>query len=258
MKPLLARMQEDKLLVCAHRGASNSAPENTISALQKALDAGAEMIELDVQITKDHELVVFHDDTLERTTNGKGLIREHTYEELSHLDAGSWFTAKYANERIPRFRDAIELLQGKTYLNIEIKPQQASEESARDIASIIGIINHYGMIPYTAFSSFDHSALVFVKSLGFEVHTIALNVPGDNRMPSRVIKTCGADAYGCSLEELNASRSENCIHNQIPLGVYTVNTPEELEYALNYSVSAVVSNVPEVVVKHYDVISTTQ
>lgn len=255
MKPLLERMQDDKLLVCAHRGASNIAPENTIAALQKALEAGAQMIEIDVQITKDHELVVFHDDTLERTTNGKGLLRDHTFAELTQLDAGSWFHKAYAGEQIPLFAQAIDLLKGKTYLNIEIKPQRASEESARDIASIVRIISDCGMLPFTVFSSFDHSALVFVKSLGYSTHTLALNVPGDERMPSRVVKTCGADAYGCSLEELNTLRAENCHHNKIPLGVYTINTPEELEYVVNYGVNAVVSNVPEIIVKHYEFIT---
>lgn len=255
MKPLIELVNEHKLIVCAHRGASNVAPENTMAALQQALDDGALMIELDVQVTKDHELVVFHDDSLERTTNGSGLISDHTLQELAHLDAGSWFGAKFAGERIPTFLDAIELLRGKTYLNIEIKPQSATAESAGNIAAIVNIIDKSGMLPYTAFSSFDHSALVYIKSVNKNAHTIALNVPGDERLPSRVIETCGADVYGCSLEELNPMRADNCRHFNIPLGVYTVNTPSELEHALDHGVSAVVSNVPDVIVQHYARIS---
>lgn len=205
MMPILERMQDDRLLICAHRGASNNTPENTVSALCNTIDAGAQMIKIDALI--------------------------------------------------PAFRQAIEVLHGKTYLNIEIKPQRASEESAREIASIIKTIDDYSMIPYTVVSSFDHSALVFVKSLGALVHTLALNVPGDDRIPSRVVKTCGADAYGCSLAELNSHRAENCHHNKIPLCVYTVDTPEELEYAVNFGVNTVVSNVPEVIVNHYNIIT---
>ncbi len=254
MKPLAELVQEDGLLICAHRGASNLAPENTMSALRKALETGATMIELDVQITRDQELVVFHDDTLERTTNGYGSIHERSYADLTQLDAGSWFAPEFADEHIPRFRDAVEMLRGRTYLNIEIKPQPASEEAAKNIASIVSIIDESGMMPYTAFSSFDHSALVFIKSLNKNSHTIALNIPGDNRMPRRVVETCGADGYGCSLEELNTWRTENCLHFKIPLGVYTVNTPDELEYALNFGATAVVSNSPEVIVRHYSTI----
>ncbi len=205
MMPLRERMQDDRLLICVHSGASNSAPENAMSDLRKTLDAVAHMVEIDAQI--------------------------------------------------PTFHQAIELLHGKKYLNIEIKPQRASHESARDIASIIKTIDDYGMIPYTVFSSFDHSALVFVKSLGIPALTLALNVPGDERMPSRVVKTCGADAFGCSLAELTSLRAQNCHHNKIPLGVYTVNTPEELEYAVNFGVNAVVSNMPEIIVNHYNTIS---
>lgn len=156
---------------------------------------------------------------------------------------------------IPVFRQAIELLQGKSYLNIEIKPRRASHESAHDIASIIKTIDDHGMIPFTVFSSFDHSALVFIKSLGIPAHTLASNVQGDERMPSRVIKTCGADAYACSLVELNSLRAQNCHHNRIPLICYTVNTPEEFEYAVNFGVNAVISNVPDVIMNHYNIIS---
>lgn len=256
MKPLLERMREERLLVCAHRGASQASPENTIAALRMALDAGAQMVELDVQISKDHELVLIHDETLDRTTNGHGLVREHTFDELSQLDAGTWFHHDFAGEPIPRFIEAIELLKGKTYLNIEIKPQHASHETAHDIARIVQIVRDHELLPYAVFSSFDHSALVFVKSLDRGVQTIALNVPGDDRRPSRVVKTCGADAYGCSLTELTRWRADNCHHNNIPLGVYTINTPAELELVLNFGVNAVVSNVPEIIVQHYNKIST--
>lgn len=183
------------------------------------------------------------------------LERMHDDRLLICAKSGAVAQMVEIDAHIPTFHQAIELLHGKKYLNIEIKPQRASHESARDIASIIKTIDDSGMIPYTLFSSLDHSALVFAKSLGIPVLTLALNVPGDERMPSRVIKTCGADAYACSLVELNSLRAQNCHHNKIPLVVYTVNTPEEFEYAVNFGVNAVVSNVPEVIMHHYNIIS---
>lgn len=256
MKPLAERAIEQNLMICAHRGASGMAPENTIAALRLAVDAGATMVELDVQVTRDDTLVVFHDDTLERTTNGYGALCEKTYDELYALDAGSWFGRQFAGQHIPRLQQALDVLAGKVYLNIEIKPMHANLEHARAIAAIVNLIDQYQMAPYTAFSSFDHSALVYIKSIKSTLHTVALNIPGDNRLPSRVIKTCGADGYGCSLEELNAERSENCHHHRIPLGVYTVNTPQELEYALSLGVNGVVSNEPSIIADHYKVISS--
>lgn len=256
MKPLAERAIEQNLMICAHRGASGMAPENTLAALQLAVDSGATMVELDVQVTRDNTLVVFHDDTLERTTNGQGALSDKTYEELYALDAGSWFSNEFIGEHIPRLQQVLDILAGKVYLNIEIKPMHANQEHARAIAAIVDLIDQYQMAPYTAFSSFDHSALVYIKSITSTLHTVALNIPGDDRLPSRVVSTCGADGYGCSIEELNAQRSENCHHHQIPLGVYTVNTPKELEYVLSLGVNGVVSNEPFVIAEHYKSISS--
>ncbi|GIT43944.1 MAG: hypothetical protein Ct9H300mP11_18800 [Chloroflexota bacterium] len=91
----------DLPLVIAHRGDNTNAPENTISAFKKALDLGADGIELDVRLTKDGKLVVIHDRTVDRTTNGTGLGNHHTQEEILRLDAGSWFTSEFAGENPP-------------------------------------------------------------------------------------------------------------------------------------------------------------
>ena len=93
--------------VIAHRGASGAAPENTMAAFRKAVELGAGFIETDLQLSRDARLVALHDDTLERTTNGRGPVSSKTLEELRKLDAGSWFrssgqgTAAFAGERIP-------------------------------------------------------------------------------------------------------------------------------------------------------------
>lgn len=106
----------------AHRGASMLAPENTIAALKKAKAEGAEAVEFDVQLTRDHAVIVFHDDTLLRTTNGHGRVSKATLEKLALLDAGSWFSDQYKNERIPTLQAWLETAsQLQLALNLEIK-----------------------------------------------------------------------------------------------------------------------------------------
>jgi glycerophosphoryl diester phosphodiesterase len=106
----------------AHRGYRAKYPENTLVAFQAALDAGVQMIELDVVLSRDRKLVVIHDATLERTTNGEGAVSDHTLEQLKQLDAGGWFHPRFAGERLPELSEVLDLADGQVWINIEIKP----------------------------------------------------------------------------------------------------------------------------------------
>ncbi len=86
----------------AHRGASAIAPENTLAALEKAHEMGMAWVEADVRLTLDNEVIVFHDEKLDRCTNGQGLVKKTSYEIIAKLDAGSWFSDHYAGEKVPR------------------------------------------------------------------------------------------------------------------------------------------------------------
>jgi glycerophosphoryl diester phosphodiesterase len=115
------QMKKSKLLIIAHRGASGYAPENTLAAFKKAIELKADYIELDVQLTKDGELVIIHDSNVARTTNGTGEVCELTYEEIRKLDAGKWFHMKFSEQRIPTLQEVITVCSGKIGLLIEIK-----------------------------------------------------------------------------------------------------------------------------------------
>ncbi|EHJ55961.1 hypothetical protein HMPREF9318_00717 [Streptococcus urinalis FB127-CNA-2] len=111
-------------VIFAHRGSKWNRPENTIAAFDEALRVGSDGIELDVHRTKDNHLVVIHDESVDRTTNGVGLVRDLTLAELKELDAGSWFSVDYFREKIPTFIEVLEFLEEKNFqgfLNIEIK-----------------------------------------------------------------------------------------------------------------------------------------
>ena len=102
------------MLKIAHRGASGYEPENTLRSFRKAIELNSDAIELDVQLTKDHKLVVIHDETVNRTTNGKWKVSELTLKELKKLDAGK-------GEKIPTLEEVIKVCRNKCKLNIEIK-----------------------------------------------------------------------------------------------------------------------------------------
>lgn len=110
-----------QVVIIAHRGASAVAPESTRAAIEEAIRAGADMVELDVQLTRDGRLVVFHDDRLERTTDGMGRVVDTTYARLKQLDAGQWFDPHLAGQRILLVSEAVRLIPQRTKINLELK-----------------------------------------------------------------------------------------------------------------------------------------
>ncbi len=112
-----------KTLVLGHRGACAYAPENTLASFKLALDMGADGIELDVTLTKDGVPVIIHDGTVDRTTNGKGLINQMTFAEARKLDAGSWFNEKFRDEKIPTLEEVLTEITPRGIVNIELKTE---------------------------------------------------------------------------------------------------------------------------------------
>ncbi len=121
MNKLLGQLSCNSPWIIAHRGFKQKYPENTLVAFQAAMDAGVEMIELDVTLSRDRKLIVIHDATLDRTTNGHGSVHDYMLEELKQLDAGSWFHPEFAGLRLPELCEVLELVDGRVITNIETK-----------------------------------------------------------------------------------------------------------------------------------------
>ena len=113
-----------KINLIAHRGASDAAPENTLAAVKKALQSQADFIEVDVHQTKDGAVILMHDATVNRTTNGQGAIANLTLAEIKKLDAGLWYDSAYRHERVPTLNEILQLVKGQKKLLIEIKKGQ--------------------------------------------------------------------------------------------------------------------------------------
>jgi glycerophosphoryl diester phosphodiesterase len=239
----------DNFTAIAHRGASAYYPENTLESFQGAILMGADMVELDVQLTKDGEVVVFHDEKLSRCTNGKGRIADHTLIELKALDAGSWFDKKYQAAKIPMLAEVLSLCRDKIAVNIEIKTEAVTDLVSEGIEEkSLKIAEQNRMCEHIVFSSFDPRAIKHLKEID---STVGLAVLYEKRhygskMPSDIIESLGADAFNCSQKELSSKWLTNLKLNNIPLNIYTVNDETNMRRLIKMGVSGIFTNKPDI------------
>jgi glycerophosphoryl diester phosphodiesterase len=151
-------------LIIAHRGASSYAPENTIAAFDLALQMGASHLELDVHLTRDDSLVVIHDDTVDRTTNGTGPVAHQTLAALQVLDAGSWFGEAFVGARIPMLAEVLTRYHGRAHLHIELKGHTAHLPQ-----QTVDLVRAHGMAQHVTFTSFQYSHLQTMRAYAPEL-----------------------------------------------------------------------------------------
>jgi glycerophosphoryl diester phosphodiesterase len=167
------------MLVVGHRGAPSRAPENTLASFEAALAIGVDAIELDVHLSRDAHLVVIHDQSLARTTNGEGLVHEHSLAELLALDAGSRFGPAFAGERIPTFEEVLVRIGRRVPLQVEIK-------GATDgvVEATLTALRAHGLLATAMITSFHLNRLPLVRALAPAVKIGAL-VWGRDRSTGR-------------------------------------------------------------------------
>jgi glycerophosphoryl diester phosphodiesterase len=193
MNPL--RMTIENMRLGGHRGHSAGAPENTLAAFKKTFEFVGPLAtcETDLSITSDGELILMHDKTVDRTTNGHGIVQKMTYSEISKLDAGSWFGHEFTGERVPRLRDALQLARelGIIY-QLELKIYDRNDVL---FAKLRALIDELGCADLLQFSSFDYVQLKAVKEVIPDVPTVGL-------MHSRLIDPA-AIARQANLDAMN-------------------------------------------------------
>jgi glycerophosphoryl diester phosphodiesterase len=171
----MLRSKLGRVAISAHRGASGYAPENTLAAFRQAHALGADMVELDVHLTRDERLVVHHDDTLDRTTNGTGYVRDHTWDQLKDLDAGSWYGPEFAGERIPLLEDVLTwAAASRMPLSIELKrPNEAlgREPYPNLAARVIEQVEAHDLADRVLLFSDDHTVVRAVRDLAPHIGT---------------------------------------------------------------------------------------
>jgi len=163
-------------MIFAHRGACKYAPENTLASFDLAVKQGADAIELDVKLSLDEQVVVIHDQTVERTTDGKGKVNQLTLRELKELDAGSFFDEKFRGEKIPTLDEVFETVGKRIFINVEL----TNYASRRDqlVAQVAEIVRRHGLQKSILFSSFAPINLRRMKELLPEVPVGLLALDG--------------------------------------------------------------------------------
>ncbi|MCR1933825.1 glycerophosphodiester phosphodiesterase [Clostridium tepidum] len=231
-------------------GASAYAPENTMSAFKKAIDMNADGIELDVHLSKDGHIVIIHDEKVDRTTNGKGEVKNFTLDELKKLDAGFWFSDEYKGEKIPTLEEVLNLINNTDiYLNIEIKAGYRFYPNIEE--KVIDMVKKYKMLDRVIISSFDHYSLVRVKEINSNIKTgmlyeAALYEPWDY---ARSIKV---EALHPNYITLTKEFIDKASINNLEVNPYTVNDETDMEALIKSKVTSVITNYPD---KAYKIIS---
>ena len=223
------------MLVIAHRGASSTQPENTLASFEKAVDLGAEMVELDVHLCKTGELVVIHDYSLKRTSNSHGLVSHKTLSDLQILDAGN-------GEIIPTLNEVFELIDGKAKINIELKGQSVAAETARLIQSKIQ--ERKQKAEDFIISSFHHKQLKEFHALMPDV-PIGILYERDPKGYQKLAQELDAFSINLSINHADKKSIREIHQHRLQVWVYTVNSVEEFERMKALGVDAVFTNFPE-------------
>ena len=218
------------ILKISHRGASAYEPENTLRAIRRALEYAVDMVEVDVRETKDEEIVVIHDETLERTTNGRGHVHQTSFSELRKLDAGK-------GERIPTLQEVIDLVKGRVGLVVELKDPGTTDK----VAEILGKNN---FVDQTLVTSFIHSAVKTIKELNPQLKTGVIFRSAPIK-PSQLALDANANALFPYHKYVTTRMIDDVHSNHLTINVWTVDTREEIEHYARIGVDGIVTNRPD-------------
>jgi glycerophosphoryl diester phosphodiesterase len=239
-------------LVIAHRGDSAHRPENTLASFASALELGAELVELDVQLTKDGHAVVIHDPTLDRTTTGRGRVRDHSLSEIRRLSAGypERFGSAFAGERVPTLAEVLHLLRGRARALVEIKHESVSAAEDDGIEALtIAEARKAGVTEGVALLSFDRRALVRCRRQAPEIPRGHIFYRATAEEVLAGVREAGTDLVlpekGMLSEELVRS-----LHAaRLRVATWVVDEPDELRALARYQLFGVGSNRPGVLLE---------
>ncbi|WP_100486061.1 glycerophosphodiester phosphodiesterase [Sporolactobacillus pectinivorans] len=233
-----------KTAIFAHRGSKSNRPENTLSAFEEAMHVGSDGIELDVHLTKDQEVVVMHDEKVNRTTNAKGQIKSFTVNDLKELDAGSWFSPQFRGERVPTLKEVLDLLSDfPGVLNVEFKTDHNVYPGIEE--KVVRLIDLYRSNLPVVYSSFNHESLIRMKHIDPSAD-VALLLWERLADPWRYTEQVGASAQhlweASALTETSAQLQEH----GIKVRAWTVNKPKNMQRTFEMGIDAMITDYPEV------------
>jgi len=241
------------VLVTAHRGGANLAPENTLAAFHKGIAVGADVIELDLHLSKDGELIVSHDADVSRTSNGSGRIRTLTLAEIKQFNAAARFPGGWPQpETFPTLREVIDLAKGKVDMELEIKVPAEGRYPGIE-AKVAQLCQETGMTDHVVVISFDRDTIRTVKAADSRLHTgflvSAATVPLEGRASPQALAdlavAAGASALGVSRDYLKPEIVQAAHAAGLKVSVWTVDDPAEMRRYIQMGVDRITSNRPD-------------
>ena len=236
-------------IIFAHRGASAHAPENTLAAFELALAQQADAIELDVKLSADGQVMVIHDSTVDRTTNGHGKVQDMILAELKALDAGSFFSSQFAGEKIPTLNEVFEAMGKRTFINIELKNHRSHGEDL--VETVCMLVKKHQMQKYVMFSSFFPNALSKAHSYLPSVPRGLLALHGFLGVWARSFgfNFGKYDALHPNLRDFTQQEVTRVHRLKRRVHVYTVNKEEDMRRLYKWGVDGIFTDDPQLAVK---------
>ena len=226
----------------AHRGGRMWGPENTLVCFKKSVDLGVDGIELDIHKCRSGELVVIHDDTVDRTTNGKGAVKDMTWAELSALDAGSWYDKKFAGENLPLLAQVLDLIDGKLAINVEIKNCPTIYPGIEE--DLIKMLDAYPYADKIMISSFDHNVIhtIHKKTKKYKLAMLGDSIIFDL---ADYADRVGAKAWNPEFDCVRADSMKAAHDHGLEVNTWTVNKPDDWKRARELHVDTIITDDPE-------------
>lgn len=248
-KKFSRNIKNQTFIKIGHRGAAGYCPENTFASFNKALELGVDYLEMDIQMTKDREIVVIHDPTVNRTTNGIGRVKDFTLTELQKLDAGSWFSPTYSEERIPSFSEVLDSYAGKVGLLIELKKPSLYPGIEEKVANELlkrGLTS--GQSDQIIVQSFDQNSmkkfhrLLPAVPIGVLVKKTAINGLSNKELTSF---TEYATFINPKVTMVNKKLLRRIHHHGFKTMIWTVNRKSNVNLLKHYTVDGMISDYPD-------------
>lgn len=231
--------------VVAHRGFSGQYPENTMLSFKKAVEAGCDEIELDVQLTKDRVIVIFHDETIDRVTDGIGYVRDYTFEELGKFNVKATFGDKHGFNSIPSLEEYIGWIKDKNVTtNIELKTNNYYYEEIEEKA--VDMIKAYELEDKVIFSSFNYLSLIRCKELAPNIKCGVLGLKDGIGNPGYYVSKYNFEFYHPYVKNLTDEIVENCKAHGVKLNVWTVNNEADVRKLYDWGCRGVITDHPDI------------
>ena len=243
----LERMYQGHTLNFAHRGASGHAPANTLAAFLLAAEMGADGIELDVHLSKDGEVVVIHDATVDATTDGHGRVGAMTLSELRALDAGSWFDEQFAGERIPTLQEVFDAVGHRMLVNVEVKVEAGYHPTAQE-AETVRLIEDNQMVDRVIVSSFSPRSLRRVRGLNPNIALGLLYGKPEPAFLPRALRWLRVpyDALHPGFGMVDAQYVARARRWKTPVNAWTVNDAGDMRRMRDLGVDGIITNYPDI------------